>query len=211
VFTEYYGFTEGGMSICTSAEWRARPGTVGKPAQNQELFIVGDDDRVLGPNEIGTIYFRRPEGRAAFRYMRAEEKTQQAFRADGSFTVGDLGYADADGYLYLSGRSAELIVNAGVNIYPAEIESVIFEVAGIDDAAVAGAPDPERGEHPVAFITIAPGADPQTVVAAVAAACKEQLAGYKQPRRIVVRTEIPRDPTGKTLRTRLRDELRAGP
>ena len=93
---------------------------------------------------------------------------------------------------------------------PAEIESVIFEVEGVADAVVAGGPDDERGEHAVAFISVAPGTDPAAVVEAVEAACAEHLAGYKRPRRIEVRDEIPRDPTGKVLRTAVRKELWEG-
>lgn len=207
VFVEYYGFTEGGMALCSSQEWLERPGTVGRPMGSQKVLIVGDDGEILGPNQPGTVYFMRPEGRAAFRYINADDKTDAAFRPDGAFTVGDIGYVDEDGYLFLSGRSAELIVSAGVNVYPAEIEAVIFEVDGIDDAVVAGGPDPERGEQPVAFISVAPGYDHEAVVAAVEAACVEHLAGYKRPRRIEIRDAIPRDPTGKALRTAMRAEL----
>ncbi|MCB0996994.1 MAG: AMP-binding protein [Acidimicrobiales bacterium] len=210
VFVEYYGFTEGGMALCTTAEWLERPGTVGKPMGAQEVLIVDENGEVLGPHQDGTVYFRRPEGRAAFRYLNADDKTDAAFRADGAFTVGDIGHVDEDGYLFLSGRSAELIVSAGVNVYPAEIESVIFEVEGVADAVVAGGPDDERGEHAVAFISVAPGTDPAAVVEAVEAACAEHLAGYKRPRRIEVRDEIPRDPTGKVLRTAVRKELWEG-
>lgn len=207
VFVEYYGFTEGGMALCTTEEWLERPGTVGRPMGAQKVLVVGDDGEVLGPHQPGTVYFVRPEGRAAFAYVNADDKTDAAFRSDGAFTVGDVGYVDEDGYLFLSGRSAELIVSAGVNVYPAEIEAVIFEVDGVDDAVVAGEPDEERGEHPVAIVSLAEGADRVTVLAAIDAACREHLAGYKRPRRVEVRDEIPRDPTGKALRTALRDEL----
>jgi long-chain acyl-CoA synthetase len=206
VFTEYYGFTEGGMTLASSEEWRERPGTVGRPFSGQSIEIIGAAGEALPPSEIGTVYFRRTEGRI-FRYKNADDKTDAAYRTDNSFTVGDMGYVDDDGYLYLTGRSAELIVAAGVNVYPAEIEAVVFEVPGVIDACVVGGPDPERGEQPVAFVVVAESSSADDVIAAVDRACAAELAGYKRPRRIVACDEIPRDPTGKTLRTKLRQTL----
>ena len=168
--------------------------------------VFGDAGNDLGPNQEGEIYFTRPEGRY-FRYLKEDEKTDRAYRADNSFTVGDIGYTDEEGYLFVSGRTADLIVAAGVNIYPAEIEAVLFEISGVADTCVAGGPDPERGEQPVAFIVIAKDSDPGEVVASVESVCETEIAGYKRPRKIVVTDEIPRDPTGKTLRVVLRNKL----
>ena len=209
IFTEYYGFTEGGMTLANSQQWLERPGTVGLPIGELKAHIVDPDGNDLGPNQEGEIFFTRPEGRY-FRYLKEDAKTEQAYRPDGSFTVGDVGYLDEDGYLFVSGRTAELIVAAGVNIYPAEIEAVLFEVPGVADACVAGGPDPDRGEQPVAFLVIQDGFDPDEVLAEVERVCQQDLAGYKRPRRILTRTEIPRDPTGKTLRVTLRNELWEG-
>ncbi len=206
VLTEYYGFTEGGMTVATSAEWLARPGTVGRPIGAQTVVILDDDGDEVEPGTEGWVHVRRPEGARAFRYVNEPDETSAAFRGD-AFGVGDIGWVDGDGYLFLSGRSTEVIVAAGVNIYPAEVEEVVFSVPGVGDACVAGGPDPERGEQPVAFVTLAPGADRETVLAELDSACRERLAGYKRPRRVEVREDIPRDPTGKVLRGRLRDEL----
>ena len=206
IFTEYYGFTEGGMTLADSHQWLERPGTVGLPIGELKVHIVDENGNDLGPRQEGEIYFTRPEGRY-FRYLKEDEKTERAYRADNSFTVGDIGYLDDDGYLFVSGRTAELIVAAGVNIYPAEIEAVLFEIPGVADACVAGGPDPERGEQPVAFVVVADDCDPDEVVASVESICEAEIAGYKRPRKIVVRDEIPRDPTGKTLRVVLRNEL----
>ena len=206
IFTEYYGFTEGGMTLATSQQWLERPGTVGLPIGTLKVHIVDDAGNDLGPNQEGEIYFTRPEGRY-FRYLKEDEKTDRAYRADNSFTVGDIGYTDEEGYLFVSGRTADLIVAAGVNIYPAEIEAVLFEISGVADTCVAGGPDPERGEQPVAFIVIAKDSDPGEVVASVESVCETEIAGYKRPRKIVVTDEIPRDPTGKTLRVVLRNKL----
>jgi long-chain acyl-CoA synthetase len=210
VFVEYYGFTEGGMTFASSAEWLAKPGTVGKPFGQQRVIIVGDDGVALPAGQVGTIYVARPEGRDSFVYANDNAKTAAAFRADGAFTVGDLGYLDDDGYLFVTGRSAELIVTGGVNVYPAEIESVMLTVPGVIDACAAGMPDPDRGEVVAAAIVIGDDEDADAVMAAVAAACEASLAGYKRPRHIEVRTAVPRDPTGKLLRGEYRRELRAG-
>ncbi len=206
IFTEYYGFTEGGMTMCDSAEWLARPGTVGTPIGDLTIQIVDDDGQVLGPGEPGTVYFRRPEGRY-FRYINAEDKTDNAYNDAGFFSVGDVGYLDEDGYLYLSGRSSEVIVAAGVNIYPAEIEDVLFAVDGVADACAVGGPDPDRGEQVVVYLAVVDGYTPEEVTAAIDDACGQHLAGYKRPRRYIIRPTIARDPTGKVLRTQLRDEL----
>ena len=206
IFTEYYGFTEGGMTLCSSTDWLARPGTVGTPIGELVIQIVDDDGEVLTPGEPGTVYFRRPEGRY-FRYINADDKTDDAYNDAGFFSVGDVGYLDEDGYLYLSGRSSEVIVAAGVNIYPAEIEDVIFAVEGVADACAVGGPDPDRGEQVVVYLAVADGRRPDEVTAAIDAACTEHLAGYKRPRRYIIRPAVDRDLTGKVLRTKLRDEL----
>ncbi len=206
IFTEYYGFTEGGMTMCSSPEWLARPGTVGTPIGGLSIQIVDDNGELLEPGEAGTVYFRRPEGRY-FRYINADDKTDDAYNDDGYFSVGDIGYLDEDGYLYLSGRSSEVIVAAGVNIYPAEIEDVIFAVEGVADACAVGGPDPDRGERVVVFLAVTDGFDADEVTAAIDVACAEHLAGYKRPRRYIIRPTVDRDPTGKVLRTKLRDQL----
>ena len=206
VFTEYYGFTEGGFTICDSAEWLAHPGTVGRPPPGHEIRILDDDLHELPVGETGTVYFRRPDGQY-FRYRNAPDKTAKAHLTDNAFTVGDTGNVDEEGYLYLSGRTAEVIVAAGVNVYPAEIEAVILDVDGVVDACVVGGPDPDRGERVVAFICIGPGSDSAEVRSQVDRACATNLAGYKRPRQVLIRDEIPRDPTGKLLRLILRQDL----
>jgi acyl-CoA synthetase (AMP-forming)/AMP-acid ligase II len=206
IFTEYFGFSEGGVTFATTEEWLAKPGTVGKPPAEREVLISGEDGTALPPGQEGTVYFRFIDG-TRFTYHDDPEKTAKAYRSDGFFTAGDIGWLDDDGYLYISGRQAEVIVCAGVNVYPAEVEAVVDSVEGVADVAVAGGPDPERGEQVVVFVVPAAAADHDKVVAAVDAACVEQLAGYKRPRRVIVRDELPRDPTGKLLRRRLRDEL----
>ena len=214
ILVEYYGMTEGGLTIATAEDWLARPGTVGKPAFGMQVLILGPDGERLGPGAEGTIYFLPPSGRL-FEYRRAPEKTAAAHTRDGAFTVGDIGYVDADGYLFISGRTSDVIVSGGVNVYPAEIEEVLATQPGVRDLCVVGGPDDVHGETPVAFVVLDPEArrDPaaeQAALDALAAACEARLAGYQRPRRLIVRDELPRDPTGKLLRHALRAELWEG-
>ncbi|MGH7788502.1 MAG: AMP-binding protein [Candidatus Binatia bacterium] len=214
ILVEYYGMTEGGLTIATAADWLARPGTVGRPALGMQVLVLGPDGQRLKPGAQGTIYFLPPSGKL-FEYRREPEKTAAAHTRDGAFTVGDIGYVDADGYLFIAGRTADVIVSGGVNVYPAEIEEALAAQPGVRDLCVVGGPDDVRGETPVAFVVLEPDAcrDPaaeQATLDALAAACEARLAGYLRPRRLVVRDVLPRDPTGKLLRHVLRAELWEG-
>jgi long-chain acyl-CoA synthetase len=209
VFVEYFGFSEGGMTLATTEDWLARPGTVGKALPHQEVLILDDDGRRLPAHEEGLVYLRFRDG-TRFSYFGDPVKSETAYGPDQSFTAGDVGWMDEDGYLYISGRRAETIVSAGVNVYPAEVEAVIDAVDGVVDVAVVGGPDPERGERVVAFVVPAAGVDTSVVKAAVDEACRHGLAGYKRPRHVVVCDDVPRDPTGKLLRARLRGQLWEG-
>ena len=203
---EYFGTSEGGTTTATAKEWLERPGTVGKPVGGMEVFILNDQGMRLGPDVEGTVYFHHPGGQF-FAYRNAPEKTAAAYAADGSFTVGDIGYLDEEGYLYISGRKADVIVSSGVNVYPAEIESVLEARPEIVEAAVVGGPDTQRGERPVAFVRLAQTLNEEEAIAAIDAAVQEQLASYKRPREWHVRDTLPRDGTGKLLRSELRAEL----
>jgi long-chain acyl-CoA synthetase len=209
ILTEYYGMTEGGMTVATSEEWLAKPGTVGRATRGMALRILDDDGRELPTGEEGTIYFANPAGRF-FEYRGAPDKTEAAHTTDGAFTVGDRGYVDDDGYLFISGRSADLIVSSGVNVYPAEIEDVLYALDEVSDACVVGAPDDLRGESVAAFVVLTPGTDPDAGRSAVERACEERLAGYKRPRRLELVDAVPRDPTGKLLRHVLRAQVWEG-
>jgi acyl-CoA synthetase (AMP-forming)/AMP-acid ligase II len=214
ILIEYYGMTEGGMTVATAEEWLARPGTVGKPSFGLEVLILGPGGERLGPSRQGTIYFRPPSGKM-FEYRNAPEKTAAAYSAEGAFTVGDVGYLDQDGYLFISGRTADVIVSGGVNVYPAEIEETLAALPGVRDVCVVGGPDDVRGETPVAFVVLdrdarRDEASERAAVGTLEAACEARLAGYQRPRRLLVRDELPRDPTGKLLRQVLRAELWQG-
>ena len=206
VFTEYYGASEGGMSLATTEEWLARPGTVGRPIPGQHFVILDPAGAVLPPRTEGRVHVVTPGSERGFHYHNDAARTEQAHR-DGAFTVGDIGWLDEDGFLFISGREADAIVSAGVNIYPAEVEGVLATVDGIIDACVVGGPDPERGETVVALVVLGEGADEAAVRAALEARCAEVLAAYKRPRRVLVRSSLPRDATGKLLRRPLREQL----
>ena len=205
VLVEYYGFTEGGMTVVNADEWRSRPGTVGRPLGGMTVTVVDDSGATVGPRTEGTVYFTAATGRR-FHYRGAADKTEQAHRGN-AFTVGDIGWLDDDGFLYLCGRSTDVVVSAGVNIYPAEVEQAISDVAGVADLCAAGGPDAERGETVVLFVSLLPGADHDATLAAVSQAAQQRLAPYKRPASVIVTEEIPRDQTGKLLRRVLRDAL----
>jgi long-chain acyl-CoA synthetase len=207
VLVEYYGFTEGGLTVADSAEWRDRPGTVGKPFGALTLHILDDRGHPLPAGETGTVAFG--VGGRTFSYLSDPTKTEDAFVAlDGQdlVSVGDVGRLDTDGYLYLSGRSADVVISAGVNIYPAEIEDALSGVEGIADVCATGTPDPDRGEVIILHIVLDEHADETAVRAALEQRAAESLAPYKRPARTVVLPTLPRDPgTGKLLRAAVRD------
>jgi long-chain acyl-CoA synthetase len=209
VLVEYYGFTEGGLTLIDSPEWLRRPGSVGRPDARLRVSIRDARGEELAPRAEGTIYFESASGAGRFTYRNDPNRTADAYVGN-AFTVGDIGWLDEDGYLYISGRHADLVVAAGINIYPAEIEDALSDVPGVADLAAVGGPDPERGEAIVLFVAITEGADETAVRAALAERATERLARYKWPARVEVRAEIPRDATGKLLRISLRDELWAG-
>jgi long-chain acyl-CoA synthetase len=205
VLVEYYGFTEGGMTVVGADEWRSHPGTVGRPVDGMSLRILDDAGRDVGANAEGTVYFEPSAGRR-FQYQGDDDKTEDAHRGD-AFTVGDVGWVDDDGFLYLCGRQADVVVSAGVNVYPAEIEQALSEVEGIADLCAVGGPDPERGEVVVMHVALLPDADQDSVLAAIARTAEERLAPYKRPRSVLIVDDVPRDQTGKLLRRTLRDPL----
>jgi long-chain acyl-CoA synthetase len=206
ILVEYYGFTEGGMTVIGADEWRTHPGSVGKPAANLTVRILDDAGDEVDNGVEGTVYFRPAGAGRYFSYQGDDAKTDGAHAGD-AFTVGDIGRLDDDGFLYLCGRTADVVVSAGVNVYPAEVEQALAAVDGIADMCAVGAPDPERGEVIALFVTLLPGADRDIVLDAISTTADQRLAPYKRPRAVTVVEEIPRDQTGKLLRRILRDPL----
>jgi long-chain acyl-CoA synthetase len=197
---EYYGASEGGGTVITPGEWLEHPGSVGRPVPGNEFVILDDDGRALPTGAGGTIWVRPAE--SSFEYHNDPEKTAATHR-DGFFTVGDAGYLDADGYLYLSDRKSDMVITGGVNVYPREIEECLLQHPDVVDVAVLGVPDEEWGEVLYALVQPRPGTglDADAVVGHV----REHLADYKRPRIVELTPELPRDPNGKVRKPKLRE------
>ena len=203
---EYYGGTEGGfITVISPDEWLVRPGSVGRPTPVVEILVVDGDGRRLGAGEPGDLYFRNLLG-SDFRYHNAEDKTEAAHLEPGVGTLGDIGYLDDEGYLFLSDRRIDMIISGGVNIYPAEIESTLVAHPAVADCAVFGVPDDEMGERVMAAVQpVDPAADAEVLFADLEAHCRRELAGYKCPRAWELRDSLPRNDAGKLAKRMLRD------
>ena len=207
VIWETYGGMEGPATIAKPQRWLEKPGTVGRAIRGVRLQILDDAGRELPPGEIGAIYYGS-DG-PSFEYVGDEETTRAAHRGH-LFTIGDLGYLDADGYLFVCDRAKDMIITGGVNVYPQEIESVLAEHPSVADVAVVGIPDAEWGESIVAVVEPVAGCVPDGALAdELLDGCRERLAGYKCPRRVEFRASLPRTDAGKLSKRQLRDELSA--
>ena len=208
---EYYGGTEGAMlSTITAEDWLAHPTSVGKPWPSVEVLVLDDDGTPCAVGEVGTLYVRNRLG-MDFEYYGDPAKTDAAHHAPGVFTLGDVGYLDADGYLHLSDRRIDLIISGGVNIYPAETEGVLATHPAVRDVAVFGIPDDEYGEAVHAAVQLEDGVTASdALVGDLLAFCRQRLAGYKVPRSIDFEAELPRHPTGKLYKRLLRDRYWEG-
>jgi len=206
VVHEYYGGTEGGfISLIRGDEWLDRPGSLGRTVDIIEVMIVDSDSQALPAGETGQIYFRNIMG-SDFSYHGDEEKTAAAHLSDGWGTLGDIGYLDADGYLFLSDRKIDMIISGGVNIYPAEIEGVLVSHPSVADAAVFGIPHDEMGEQVMAVVELVEDVTASSDLAdELVRLCREKLAGYKAPRSLEFTAALPRTPTGKLTKRLLRD------
>jgi long-chain acyl-CoA synthetase len=211
VLDEYYASTEGvGGTIIFSDEWLRKPGSVGKSRNNTQIVVMDDDGNILPPGKVGTIY-STTIGRDPFEYFKDPEKTQRSAR--GAYrTVGDVGYLDEDGYLFLSDRKSDMIISGGVNIYPAEIESAMITHPRVADVAVFGVPNAEWGEEVKAVVELQPGSadNPEAIREDILQFLSGRIARYKLPRSIDFIDALPRDPNGKLYKRRLRDPYWAG-
>jgi long-chain acyl-CoA synthetase len=208
VIWETYGGLEAGVTVAKPHRWLEKPGTVGRPVRGTRVTIVDDDGNTLPAGQVGHVFIENSIG---FSYHDDQEQTQSAFDArNGSrFTLGDLGYLDADGYLFICDRATDMIINGGVNVYPAEIEAVLLEHREVADVAVVGVPDPEWGETVVAVVQPrSPTVEHDQLRRELAALCDDRLAGYKRPRRWEFRERLPRTEAGKLSRRSIREQLK---
>jgi acyl-coenzyme A synthetase/AMP-(fatty) acid ligase len=202
VLWEAYGGTEAGTTnMITSPEWLAKPGSVGRTVPTLEPLVIDEDGREAAPGQAGVLYFRDPTGRGVV-YHNDPEKTARAHRAPGVFTLGDIGYVDSDGYVFITDRVSDLIVSGGVNIYPAEIEQVLIEHPAVEDVAVIGTPNSEMGEEVKALVVTKGGAVVES--AELARFCREKIAGYKCPRSFDFVASLGRNIMGKVNKRELR-------
>lgn len=198
---ERYGMTETGMNCSNPLHGERRIGSVGLPLPGVQVRIVNSEtDETLPTGEIGDVQLRGPN---VFKgYWQQPEKTSESFSADGWFKTGDLGYLEADGYLTLCGRSKDLIISGGLNIYPPEVERVLMEHPAVNACAVIGCPDPEWGERVTAVVVLH---KTESVSAEeLIRFCREKLAPYKSPKSIVFQNDLPRNAMGKVQKAELR-------
>ena len=203
VVYEYYAATEGGGTVVTPEQWLERPGTVGLPWPTSEIRILDDAGQDVPTGDIGTVYMKLGQG--DFEYFKDRGKTD-AHRTAGFFTVGDIGYLDEGGYLFLCDRKSDMIISGGVNIYPAEIEGALLTHPDVADAAVFGIPHDDWGEEIKAVVEPAPGVEgDDALTERLLAHCAERLAKFKLPKSVDYTNEMPRDPNGKLYKRKLRD------
>lgn len=201
---EYYAATEGGGTYVSPQEWRQHPGTVGKPWPGSKVIVVDEAGDELPPGQSGTIYMQM-EGQK-FAYYKDEDKTSKARLGD-FFTVGDVGYFNEDGYLFLNDRSTDMIIVGGVNIYPAEIEGALLQCPLVGDAAVFGIPNVDTGEEIKAVVELGEAVEVSQDEAReqIMEHLRDRIAKQKWPRSLDFTDEMPRDPNGKLYKRRLRD------
>jgi long-chain acyl-CoA synthetase len=215
IFVESYGGSESG-TLCRidSTEWLAHRGSVGRPRAPYEVVVVDQDGQPLRPGEVGVLGFRAPPDRGP-RYHADPEKTANAYIAPEVFTLGDVGYVDEEGYVYITDRIADMVLSGGVNLYPAESEQVLITHPAVAEVAVIGVPHPDLGESLLALIVPAVPAegdppDPAALEAALEAYCRERIAPYKVPRAYEFRPELTYNAMGKPDKKTMRAPYWAG-
>lgn len=204
VIMESYGGSEGTFSRITSEDAIAHPGSVGRGWRGVTLQVLDDDGNACGPNEIGTVYARLASD-AAHRpaYLNSPDKTDGSYVGE-FFTLGDVGYLDAQGWLFLLDRRADLIVSGGANVYPAEVERVLLQHGAVDDVAVIGIPNDEWGQTVHALVVPRTSDGDDALAAALVDFARERLAAYKCPRTVTFVASVGRSEMGKLQRRKLR-------
>ncbi|GAB3007304.1 acyl-CoA synthetase [Amycolatopsis acidiphila] len=203
VVTDYYAATEGGGTVISGAEWLRKPGSVGLPWPGSTIKILDDEGAELPPGQPGAVYMKM--GTSTFEYHKDKAKTEKARHGD-LFTLGDVGYLDEDGYLFLHDRKNDMIISGGVNIYPAEIENELIMHPKVADIAVFGVPHEDWGEEIKAVVQPAEGVEPsEELTAELLDYARARLAKFKLPKSVDYLPELPRDPNGKLYKRKLRD------
>ncbi len=200
---ERYGMTETSMLASNPLVGPRRPGSVGPPLPGVSIRTVDESDQSVGAGQVGDVQVRGPNVFAG--YWRRPDLAEESFTADGWFRTGDLGRFDDDGYLELVGRSKDLVITGGLNVYPTDVERVLDLLPGVAESAVVGLPDADFGERVVAVVVASDGT--QLEPEALRAAARSQLAGYKVPKEIVVMESLPRNIMGKIEKALLRNQL----
>jgi long-chain acyl-CoA synthetase len=198
---EGYGLSEASPVVTKNPlDGTRKPGSIGIPIPNVEVSIQDDTGRQLGPNEIGEVCVRG--GNVMLGYWKLPQETAKTMR-EGWLLTGDIGYRDTDGYYYITDRKKDMLLVNGINVYPREIEEILYQFPGVREAAVVGKPDSRKGEQPVAFVAASDGISLDEK--AIQHFVRRKLADYKVPRAIVQLPNLPRNATGKILKTALRD------
>ena len=209
VVHEAYGATEQGtVSIISPEEWLAHPGSVGRVREGLELLVIGEDDEELGPNQVGRLYFRDLSG-FDVKFHKDDEKTASVHLRPGVFTIGEVGYVDDDGYLFLTDRFSDQVISGGVNVFPAEAEQAMNTLPGVLDVACIGVPDPDLGEVLKALV-IPTDFDSPPSAEELLAATQERLTKFKCPRSVEFVADLGRNPLGKVNKIDLRDRYLRG-
>ena len=207
IVAEYYGSTETGPVVyCTSEEWLAHPGTVGRAIGDARVKVLDEQGEELAASEPGEVYMWL-DAFPDFTYANDEQKRRSVER-DGLISCGDVGYLDEDGFLYLNDRRSDMVITGGVNVYPAEIEACLLGMEGIRDVAVFGIPDEEFGEALAAHVEL--DADAAIDAEQIRGYVRGRLAGYKTPRLVEFSDALPREDSGKIFKRRLREPYWAG-
>ena len=209
IIHEYYAATEGVGTAVDAHTWLKHPGTVGKVSPPDHILIGDDDANPLPVGTAGIVWLKTVSGQR-FEYHGDPAKTDDTYRGD-YFTMKDVGYVDADGFLFITDRNANLIISGGVNIYPAEVDAILLEHPAVGDVATIGVPNDEWGEEVKAVVEAADGVVPDDALAsALLAYCRERLTAFKCPRSIDFVDHLPRQDNGKIYKRLLRDRYRAG-
>jgi long-chain acyl-CoA synthetase len=207
ILNEYYGSTEHGpITFSTSSAWLFHPGTVGRAVEGVAISIVDEAGNDLAPNEIGEIYAAN-KYYSDFTYLNRPEARNELQRGN-LIATGDVGYLDEEGFLYICDRKRDMVISGGVNIYPAEIEGVLLSLPGVSDSVVFGIPDEEFGEALGAMIELNSSA--KLTVDDIRRELNGRLPGYKRPKHIEIRNDLPREESGKIKKRLVRESFWLG-